>query len=169
MRSNRSRRPVAGPLLPQGHMYTLRSARIEEAESIAAFMERVIWTSVDAAPDEKAAFVTNTRKNLALWMAAPEGSLHLTAHVEDGALAGVVMAREFWNVCHLFIAPEHQGKGLGRRMLEAAITECSGRSPRGCLRLNSSRNASDFYRRMGFSVVPDAPMHVRGMQFERAV
>jgi hypothetical protein len=51
-------------------MYTLRSAAIQEAEPIAGFMEHVIATSVEASPDEKAAFVANTRKNLKIWVAA---------------------------------------------------------------------------------------------------
>lgn len=147
-------------------MYILESADPEESEALATFVERVIIESVDAAPSEKAAFIANTRKNLAKWAAEPDASFHVVGRA-NGTLAGVVLVRDYWNLCHLFVAAEHQGRGLGRQLLEAALLGCAGRSPRGCIRLNSSRNALEFYKHMGFSPVLDAPAPYQGIQFER--
>lgn len=128
-----------------------RTAEVSESEEIASFIERVIATSVDAAKEEKLAFVANVRKNLALWSAEPERSVHLAAW--DGTeLVGVVLVREFWNLCNLFVAAEYQSKGLGRQLIERALATCAGRSPSGRVRLNASRNAVGFYQHMGFSV-----------------
>jgi GNAT superfamily N-acetyltransferase len=146
-------------------MYALDPAAVDMREAIAQFIERVIVDSVDASPEQKASFVANTRANLLRWAAAPDTSLHLTAAVGD-ELAGVVLVRDYWNLCHLFVAPAHQGRGLGRQLVEAALSGCKHRSPRGVVRLNSSRNALGFYRHMGFIEVADAPPHLRGVQLE---
>ncbi len=149
-------------------MYSLRDAVADDAEAISAFMEHVILTCVEAGADEKAPFVANTRRNLDQWLGAPALSFHLAAWLDD-ELVGVVMVRDFWNLCHLFVAPRHQGHGLGRRLLESALAACAARSPRGCVRLNASRNAIGFYRHMGFAEVLDATPPYRWIQFERAV
>ena len=148
--------------------YAVAPAEASQSSRIASFIERVIETSVDASPDEKAAFIANTRQNLSKWLDAPERCVHLVAH-NDGELAGEVLVREFWNLCHLFVAPEHQSRGLGRRLLEEALAACAGRSPRGVIRLNSSRNAVGFYKRHGFVEAQDVPDVYRGVQFVRPV
>lgn len=149
-------------------MYRLETVKAElaEARAVAAFIERVIAESVDATPSEKAAFVANTRTNLDKWLSAPEASFHLAARAGTD-LVGVVLVRDYWNLCHLFVHPEFQRRGIGRRLLEAAIQACAERPSRGYVRLNASRNAIDFYKRMGFTEVADAPVAYRGMRFER--
>jgi GNAT superfamily N-acetyltransferase len=149
-------------------MYVFEPANTEHCEQIAMFVVQVITTSVDASVQEKALFVENTRENLAKWLAEPERNFHLTARSE-GQLVGVVLVRDFWNLCHLFVAPEHQGRGLGRQLLDAALIGCAAKSPRGIMRLNASRNAVEFYRHMGFSEVSDGPAPFKGTQFERKI
>ena len=136
-----------------------------EAPDIAAFIERTIESSVDATAVEKEAFVRNVRSNLEGWQKNPVGALHLKAVSDDGALAGVVMVKAFWNLCHLFVEPRFQGRGIGKALLEAAIAGCRGRSPRQCLRLNASRNAAGFYQRMGFTLAADAAPAYAGVQY----
>jgi GNAT superfamily N-acetyltransferase len=150
------------------HTYQLAPADPSQVEEIAAFIERVIETSVDASTDEKSAFIANTRKNLSKWLDAPDRCVHIVA-IAGGQLAGVVLVREFWNLCHLFVSPDHQRHGLGRRLIEEALARCAGRSPHGLVRLNSSRNAMSFYRHMGFTEAQDAPQALRGVQFVRPV
>jgi GNAT superfamily N-acetyltransferase len=130
-------------------MYTYRAATAEDVDPIARFIEQVITTSVDASATEKEAFVVNTRKNLSKWLEAPDLSFHLVA-LAGSHLVGVVLVREFWNLCHLFVAPECQSSGLGRALLQQAVAACTGKSPYGALRLNSSRNALGFYLHFGF-------------------
>jgi GNAT superfamily N-acetyltransferase len=74
--------------------------------------------------------------------------------------------KEHWNLCHLFVDPASQRRGIGTALVAEAIARCRGRSPRGRLRLNAARNAVPFYERLGFTRVPDAPAPFAGMQFE---
>ena len=147
-------------------MYTLEPVGIDETARIASFIEQVIAVSVAASEDEKALFVQQTRKHLDKWMEAPEQSLHLKC-VDRAALAGVLLVRDFWNLCHLFVSPEHQGRGIGRALIDAAVAQCAGRSPHGYLRLFSARNAVGFYRRVGFRELTDLPTHHGIVRFER--
>jgi GNAT superfamily N-acetyltransferase len=61
-----------------------------------------------------------------------------------------VLVKEYWNMTNLFVAPDHQGRGIGRLLLEAAMKGCQTRSPRGALLLNSSTVACGFYEHLGF-------------------
>lgn len=138
----------------------------DEAPAVAAFIERTIALSVDATDVEKESFVRNVRSNLDAWQQHPAGALHLKSVDGDGALAGVVMVKAYWNLCHLFVEPRFQGQGIGKALMQAAIDGCRGRSPRQCLRLNASRNAVGFYRHMGFTLAADAPPAFAGVQYE---
>ena len=143
----------------------IETVSTREAPDVAAFIERVVATSVDATDAEKAAFLENIRANLAMWQEAPEAALHLKFTI-GGVLAGVVMVKAFWNLCHLFVEPRQQKQGVGRALLEAAIAGCKDKSSRQYLRLNSSRNAITFYEHMGFVPVRDAPAPFTGVQYE---
>ena len=144
----------------------IRTVVPADAPDVAVFIERIIASSVDATAVEKESFVRNVRSNLDAWQRHPQGALHLKGVDVDGALAGVVMVKSFWNLCHLFVEPGFQRQGVGKSLLEAAIAGCRGRSPRQCLRLNSSRNAAGFYQRMGFTLAVDAPPADAGIQYE---
>jgi len=138
----------------------------DEAATVAHFIERVIRASVDASDAEKEGFVVHTRRNVEQWAAGAIEALHLKSVDVGGALQGVVMVKQYWNLCHLFVAPAAQGQGLGRALMEAAIASCRERRVRPAIRLNASRNAVGFYEHLGFVRVTDAPAtHVAG-QFE---
>jgi len=137
-----------------------------EAAEVARFMERVIRICVDASDAEKEGFIVHTRRNVEQWAEGAIEALHLKATDAAGALQGVVMAKQHWNLCHLFVAPSAQGQGLGRALMEAAIAACRERRTRPYILLNSARNAAGFYERMGFVRVPDAPPPYTGLQFE---
>ena len=136
-----------------------------EAEEVARFIEHVIDTSVDATPQEKQFFVRNVNRNLARWRDAPERAVHLKA-VVDGALAGVVMVKDRWYLCHLFVAPSRQRHGVGRALVEAAVALCRAEPSRPSIRLVASRNSAGFYARMGFTPVHDGSAGDLGTPFE---
>ena len=70
----------------------------------------------------------------------------------NGCIVGVVLVKEYWNLCSLFVSPSLQKRGLGHCLLGAAIDACRGRSPKGEIWLNASPNAVPFYERAGFTV-----------------
>ncbi|MET7396685.1 GNAT family N-acetyltransferase [Dactylosporangium sp. NPDC005572] len=74
----------------------------------------------------------------------------------DGRICGAALAgvREgLWYLAHLHVAPGHQGQGVGRRLLAAALGH--GPAPRGRL-LHSSLDPQAMYRyqRSGFALEP---------------
>lgn len=63
----------------------------------------------------------------------------------------MVLVKEYWNLAVLFVDPEQHCSGIGRDLIASVINSCKGRSPKGCLRLNSSDHAVPFYKKMGFT------------------
>jgi len=132
---------------------------VHEVAAIGDFIEDVVRASIEASDAEKAAFITNIQANLENWTQDPAGGLHLKV-LHAGRLVGVVMVKEYWNLCHLFVEPLHQRKGIGRALLCAAVDACRAKAPTQKLRLNAARNAVGFYERMGWTRVADAnPRH----------
>ncbi|RVT47431.1 GNAT family N-acetyltransferase [Rubrivivax albus] len=125
----------------------LRNATIEDKARILALMEGVIHDTVDASHQLET--IENVASNLGLWERAPERCVHLVAEF-DREVVGVVLVKDFWNLCSLFVATEHHRKGIGRALLLAAIDRCRGSSPKEAIHLNSSAFAVQFYLSLGF-------------------
>ncbi|MFD2271642.1 GNAT family N-acetyltransferase [Undibacterium arcticum] len=99
----------------------------------------------------------NIRQNLDWWSQHRDQAVHLKFSVH-GRIVGVVLVKNFWNLCNLFVAPAQHGQGIGRALTFAAIERCRGKTERPALRLNSSRNAVGFYEGIGFvRTVTDTP------------
>lgn len=136
-----------------------------QTKAIAEFSERVILESVDASPEQKAAFVANVRKNIEAWQRSPASGLHMKA-LGGGRLVGAILVRDYWNLCNLFVARGAQGRGIGSALIRCAVDACRSKSPRGYIRMNSSQNAIGFYQHLGFQEVVDAPAHYSAVQFQ---
>jgi GNAT superfamily N-acetyltransferase len=126
----------------------LRVATVAEAEQIRDLMALVLAKSLD---DEavRADTIANVNRNVAFWLANPEKCVHIVAAM-PGTIVGVVLVKEFWNLCSLFVDPKHQRSGIGRALVNAAAAACRGRSPRQALWLNAATNAIGFYTHLGF-------------------
>jgi GNAT superfamily N-acetyltransferase len=100
--------------------------------------------------DEDATFlIEDIVLSLNTWWTSGSKGLHTKYSVDD-AIVGFVIVKEFCILSHLFVLPQHQGCGIGRMLLENAVSACRGRSPSKKIRLNSSSSASAFYAAMGF-------------------
>lgn len=69
---------------------------------------------------------------------------------EDGALAGVVAIRDNTHLHHLFVASAHHGRGLARRLWDAAQNAALAAGNSGEFTVNSSIYAIPVYERFGF-------------------
>jgi GNAT superfamily N-acetyltransferase len=70
---------------------------------------------------------------------------------------GIILIKNFWNLCSLFVAPEIQRQGVGHALLTEAIRRCIHRNDRGHVKVNSAPNAVQFYQAQGFSVIEGHP------------
>ncbi len=126
----------------------VQAARYEGAERIRLLMRRVIESSVDSSLQGE--IVANVETNLEAWLDRSVECVHLVA-VSDGAIIGVVLVKNFWNLCSLFVEQSQRGRGVGRSLVEAAALACSSRSPKKALLLNAYPSAVGFYERLGFA------------------
>lgn len=82
----------------------------------------------------------------------------------EGELAGVVALRDNSHLYHLFVAPAHQGKGLGRSLWSVVRQAALQSGNSGRFTVNSSLNAVPVYARFGF--VPTGPkVETHGVAF----
>ena len=134
--------PVAKP--------SVTPADVHDAGEIRALVARTIACSVTRDDALLADTVANVDRNIDLWLAQPQRCLHLKACVE-GRIVGVVLVKDLWNLCSLFVAPEWHGRGIGSALLEAACAACAGASPKSAVLLNAAPGAVGFYLRHGFT------------------
>lgn len=128
----------------------IRDVRPQDAAGIKAFMGAVIAASVAADGQLLADLRANVDGNVDWWLAHPRDAVHLQAE-RDGHLAGVVLVKQFWNLCSLFVDPACQRQGIGRALLSAAMERCAASSPKQALWLNAAPGAVGFYRSLGFA------------------
>jgi len=146
----------------------LRVAALGDHDSILALMVSVIRASLAA--EHQTDIVENVTGNLSVWSERPERCVHLVAEL-DGMVIGVVLVKEFWNLCSLFVAPEHQGRGLGRKLVLEAIAACRKQSPEQAILLNAAPHAVGFYLALGFEVHESAqrlPPGFKAMRYRLA-
>ncbi|SHH23858.1 GNAT family N-acetyltransferase [Ferrimonas marina] len=75
-------------------------------------------------------------------------------------LVGYIAWREGNYVAQLYVCPQHQRLGIGRRLIEAVKAQTSSQS----LELKASVNAIGFYRRCGF-IKTDGEQVVKGIRY----
>ena len=85
--------------------------------------------------------------------------------IEEGAIVGTIEVRGHAHVSLLFVDPRRQREGIGRSLLAEALRLC--RAQPACpaeTTVNSSPNAVEAYRRLGFR--PTADLQVKnGIKF----
>ncbi|NML31718.1 GNAT family N-acetyltransferase [Paraburkholderia antibiotica] len=89
----------------------------------------------------------------------------------DGACAGFVLARpvdDYLALDHLYIVPQHQGKGIGSAVLASVFADADARSMPvkvGALRGSASNR---FYQRHGFLKIEEAEWDIYYVRDVRA-
>jgi GNAT superfamily N-acetyltransferase len=127
--------------------HLIRSARTEDQAAILILMTAVIRATVDDAHQNDT--IDNVARNLEYWKNNSGHCVHLVAEI-DSSIVGVVLVKEFWNLCSLFVDVGHHREGIGRALTESAIIACQGLSPKDAIHLNSSPFAVAFYTALGF-------------------
>jgi GNAT superfamily N-acetyltransferase len=132
----------------------LEPVSASDAATLQPMMLRTIATSVPVDATERQAIVANVIANMRWAFDHPQQCVHLKC-TDDGRLIGVILVKNFWNLCSLFVEPDSHGRGVGRSLLQEAIRQCSTRSERPDMRVNAAPNAVGFYRAMGFTTVDE--------------
>lgn len=87
-------------------------------------------------------------------------SAETTLYVEDGKILGFLSLIDGTFIGALFVDPAHQGKGVGRALVEDA----KGRYPQLTLAVYAQNTgAIGFYQQMGFQVVTEQPNEDSGL------
>lgn len=127
---------------------TIRTATPDEAEIIRNLMRTLIEDTLE--PAHSASKIANVNANLDIWLQRPADCVHLVAVIED-QIVGVLLVKDFWNLCSLFVTKPCQGMGIGKALVETAAGLCRPRSPKAALYLNAAPSAVPFYARVGFT------------------
>lgn len=130
---------------------SITTVQSEDTNALRTFMSRVITTSVTLDKALLPGVIENVTKNLSWSEENSALCCHLKCTTMHHEIVGVVLVKNFWNLCSLFVAPELHHQGIGRALVLAAAGECRGKSEKNAIWLNAAPNAVPFYRAVGFA------------------
>lgn len=139
---------ASAPMSDTAVIPLVRIASSDEVDTIRNLMRSVIESAL--APEHRAPMVENLNANVDLWLRRPGDCVHLVAVVDD-RIVGVILVKDFWNLCSLFVEESCQGTGIGKALVGRAIDLCRSRSSKAALLLNAAPSAIPFYTRLGFT------------------
>jgi ribosomal protein S18 acetylase RimI-like enzyme len=93
----------------------------------------------------------------------------ITLVAEDGdvlvGMVGLGREEDFWVMWKLYVLPDHQGKGVGKALLDAAIAALPDGTPELLLDvLVANEQAIGFYRSQGFTEAKRTPDRDLGVE-----
>ena len=118
--------------------------------AIADLIEAAVRTSVATSDADADLLAEHIATNLEWWRTHPHCACHLK-HVQSGRITGVILVKNYWNLCNLFVAPDCYRQGIGRRLLRAAAARSRAEPGVSVLKVNSSTYAMGFYETLGFA------------------
>ncbi len=133
---------------------TIRKFETKDAEAVSALIAKTMRTT--NAKDYKAEMIESTLNRL-----TPEniiqraGWMHFYVVCDNGTVIGCGAIGSYWgkldesSLFNIFVLPEFQGKGIGRKIVETLEQdEYFLRAKR--IEIPSSITASEFYRKLGY-------------------
>ena len=121
-------------------MRKIRQAQKKDLNRIQEIISSGLRQCVLDSPEHFDPLYTEICKDLEWALDNEENSL-LWLSEEGNLIVGVVLVKGFWNLSIMFVDPERHCSGVARELLTRVIDHCRDRSPKGCLRLNSSNHA----------------------------
>ena len=120
-----------------------------DLDELRELVSESVRRSITDSEEEAAFLIEDIVRSLDGWSKSGSVGFHRKYSVA-GKIVGFIVVKDYWNLSHLFVSPEYQGRGIGRLLIEAAVEGCRNESPRQKIQLNSSSNAAGFYEAMGF-------------------
>ena len=132
---------------------TIREARTEECEALTALAlsAKASWGYDAAFMAACRAELTITAQSLADWRVwvADDGT-RVAGMIALSAKPGHAELEDF------FVAPDTQGRGVGRALMDAFLAECSARGL-SRVEVDADPNAEPIYARLGFRTIGRSP------------
>lgn len=128
----------------------IRRLWLGDIPSIANLLHNLAEEFITVEFDAKArrAFLENNNQS-AIEQFISNGFRYHVADTSDGII-GFVGVRYNTHLYHLFVARHFHRQGIGRRLWEAAMSECRAAGNLGNFTVNSSNNAVVVYEHFGF-------------------
>lgn len=153
--------------------FEMRSAVPVDAETVADYHHRCFLDSYSAELAEgtlRSPDIEGMREQLRGWFQPGSAFDTWVVIIGDAPIAHVTISGH--QLVHLFVDPDHQGIGLGRRLLEAGETSIAANSHRELelhTRIDNTK-AIDFYRAAGW-VMTDRRIHTveHGISYDEHV
>jgi len=143
---------------------TIRFATPEDAPAISALIIE-LQPFLTIAPDATGAeqFIATIQPEVIAANIRAENYRYQVATV-DSALAGVVAVRDNAHLFSLYVAQAWHGKGVGRKLWDAARDDALARGNPGSFTVNSSTFAEQVYRGWGFQPTAEV-QEMHGLRF----
>jgi len=127
----------------------MKIMKVSEADvkKLKEIAESAMMASVLATIEEKKVLLESIKMDIDKYILS-KNCIYLK--IEDNGIKGYILIKEYWNLAHLFVSPKAQGYGFGTKLLKEGIKACKGFNGNRFIQVNSSRNASGFYKNMGF-------------------
>ncbi len=127
---------------------TIKRVTEDDISQLLNIAELAVCESVDAPASSKTEIIEGISKNINEWHAKIDCAFY--KFTRSGVAIGFVLIKEHWNFSDVFVLPDFHSQGVGRKLTEHALLECRERSDKNSVKVNSSKNAANFYRHLGF-------------------
>lgn len=126
----------------------IEAIEIEDIKVLKNISKRCLSESIVLEDEERRLLIEHTASNIKEY--SEKNECIFQKFVKDQTVSGYILIKQFWNLSDLFVLPEYQGIGIGRKLLSSAMAQAEIRGKGEEIWVNSSLNAEHFYRKMGF-------------------